>query len=48
MGRHTVNIDDDLEERVREHTTLEDSWSAIVNEAIRLWADDRDESSQSS
>lgn len=43
MARRTVHIPDDLDERIQELGGLDDSYSKIVQEALREWADRRED-----
>lgn len=48
MGRRTVNINDDIEQDIIELTSLEDNWTAVVNEALLLWVADQEQGMDSS
>lgn len=37
MANRSVHIPTELDERVKEHTTVEDSYSSVVQEALELW-----------
>lgn len=39
MARRTVHLPDDLDKRVRESGTIDDSFSAVVQEALRQHLD---------
>lgn len=43
MVRRTVHIPDDLDEDVQKHGGLDDSYSKIVQEALRDWVDGREQ-----
>lgn len=42
MARRTVHIPDDLDDRVTEFGTTEDSYSGIVSDALREYLDKRE------
>lgn len=42
MARRTVHIPDDLDKRVREFGSTDDSYSGIVSDALREYLDDRE------
>ena len=48
MARRTVYIPDELDQRIEGLGGLSDSYSQIVQEALRDWADEQEESEASS
>jgi predicted transcriptional regulator len=42
MARRSIHIPDDLDDRVVAHSTVEDSYSGIVQEALREFLDEQE------